>query len=98
MAHQNRFNKHRKQSSRSPRPAAVERPPIPERKPPTVYGKPFIVLEDEQKNAFKYGNGAWQPYELTIAQCRREGEVKELPQQINKMTRYEVRLPLSHEI
>jgi hypothetical protein len=97
MAHQNRFNKHRKQSSRSARPRVMEKPAIPERKPPTVYGKPFIVLEDGQKNAFKYGNGAWLPYELSIAQCRREGEVKELPQQINNMTRYEVRLPLGQE-
>jgi hypothetical protein len=96
MAYQNRFNKHRRKSSRSTRPAAEPRA-IPERKPPTIYGKPFIVLEDGQKNAFKYGNGAWQPYELTIAQCRREGEVKELSQQINNMTRYEVRLPISHD-
>jgi hypothetical protein len=97
MARQNRFNKHRKQSSRSSRPAVVERRAIPERKPPMIYGKPFIVLEDGQKNVFKYGNGAWGPYELTIAQCHEEGVVKELPQQINNMTRYEVRLPVSHE-
>jgi hypothetical protein len=97
MAHQNRFNKNRKQSSRASRPAAVERRVIPERKPPTTYGKPFIVLENAHKQAFKYGNGAWQPYELSIAQCRQEGEVKELPQQINNMTRYEVRLPVSED-
>jgi hypothetical protein len=97
MAHQHRFNKHRKRSSRSSRPAAVERRAIPERKPPTIYGKPFIVLEDGQKNAFKYGNGAWLPYELSIAECRQEGVVNELPQQIGNMTRYEVRLPISHD-
>ena len=58
MAHQHRINKHRKQSSRSSRPAAVERLAIPERKPPTIYGKPFIILEDGQKNAFNYDSGA----------------------------------------
>jgi hypothetical protein len=97
MAHQNRFKKHRKQASRSNRPRVIEKTVIPERKPPTTYGKPFIVLEDAQKQAFKYGNGAWLPYELSIAQCRVEGEVKVLPQQINNMTRYEVRLPVSLE-
>ena len=97
MAHQNRFNKHRRKPPRHARPWAIEPRVIPERKPPTIYGKPFIVLEDGQKNAYKSGNGAWQPYEHSIAQCRQEGEVKELPQQINNMTRYEVRLPLSHE-
>jgi len=75
----------------------VERPSVPERRPPVTYGKPFIVLEDEQKNAFKYGNCAWQPYTMTVAQCREEGVVKELPQQINNMTRYEVRLPVSYD-
>jgi hypothetical protein len=97
MAQRNRFNKHRSRPSRGPRPSAVERPVIPERKPPTNYGKPFIILEDEQKNAFKYGNGAWLPYPMTIAQCRAEGVVEQLPQKINGMTRYEVRLPLSEE-
>jgi hypothetical protein len=94
MAQRNRFNNHRR-SSRGPRHTPVERPAIPPRRPPTTYGKPFIILEDEQKNAFKYGNGAWLPYEMTIAQCRQEGIVEQLPQKINGMTRYEVRLPLS---
>jgi hypothetical protein len=97
MAQRNRFNNQRGRSSRGPRPAAVERPAIPERKPPKSYGKPFIILEDEHKNAFKYGNGAWLPYPMTISQCRQEGVVEQLPQKINGMTRYEVRLPLTEE-
>jgi hypothetical protein len=34
------------------------------------------------------------PYALSIAQCRRDGQVKELPQKIGGKTRYEIRLPL----
>jgi hypothetical protein len=34
---------------------------------------------------------------MSIVQCRAEGEVKELPQRINNMTRYEVRLRTSEE-
>ncbi len=98
MAHQNRFrNAGKKKPARPNRAPAAERPAfeIPARKPPKVYGKPFTLLEDEQKNAFEYRSGAWVPYAMSIAQCREEGEVKELPQKINKMTRYEVRLPVN---
>ncbi len=98
MAHQNRFNNHRKRPAHGSRPATAERVPltIAPRKPPTEYGKPFIVLEDAQKNTFEYRSGAWVPYAMSVAECRLECSVKELPQKINKMTRYEVRLPLSH--
>ena len=97
MAHHNRFKQNRKKPARRPSPSVVVEKPafvIPARKPPTTYGKPFIVLEDGQKNTFEYLKGAWVPYSISIAQCRESGEVKELPQKINKMTRYEVRLPL----
>src|SRR5262245_2682409 len=58
---------------------------------PSVYGKAFIVLEDQQKNTFVFSGGAWTPHDATIAECRERGQVKELPQRLNKMTRYEVR-------
>jgi hypothetical protein len=98
MAQHNRFSHNRKRPNHAPR-AAVDRPvfEIPPRKIPTALGKAFVILEDAKKTTFEYRSGAWVPYALTIAQCREEGEVKELAQKINKMTRYEVRLPLSHE-
>jgi hypothetical protein len=68
-----------------------------EKKPPVVYGKAFIVLEDETKGTFEYEKGAWVPYSMSIAECRRECLVKELPQKVNRMTRYEVRLPVTAE-
>lgn len=99
MAHQNRFRNARKKPAHAHRSAPAERTAfeIPAPKPPKVFGKSFTLLEDAQKNAFEYRSGAWVPYALTIAQCREAGEVQELPQKINKMTRYEVRLPLSHD-
>jgi hypothetical protein len=67
---------------------------IPARTAPKQYGKPFIVLEDAQKRTFIYKSGAWVPHDRTIAQCRMDCEVKELPQKVNQMTRYEVRCPI----
>jgi hypothetical protein len=68
-----------------------------EPKPPKQYGKPFVLLEDADRNTFEFTAGAWVPYGLTIAQCRRDCLVKELPQKVNGNTRYEVRsaLPMS---
>lgn len=96
MAHQNRFSQNRKRPVRPTRSTVEERPAfeIPAKKPPMALGKAFVILEDESKVTFEYRSGAWVPYTMTIAQCREEGEVKQLPQKINKMTRYEVRLPL----
>jgi hypothetical protein len=65
-----------------------------ERKPPTVYGKPFVLLEDESKNTFEYAQGAWIPYSMTIAECKQDCQVKELPQKVNGKTRYEIRSPV----
>ena len=57
---------------------------------PVVYGKPFVVLEDTQKGTFVYQGGQWIPHTRTIAECRKDSQVKELAQKINGMTRYEV--------
>jgi len=63
-----------------------------------VYGKAFILMEDLQKNTFEYVKGAWVPHAMTIAECRVDCQVKELPQKVNGMTRYEVRCPTSAAI
>jgi hypothetical protein len=75
----------------SVREVAVPREP----QAPKQYGKAFILLEDGEKNTFEFTAGAWVPYGLTIAQCRRDYLVKELPQKVNGNTRYEVRPPLA---
>jgi hypothetical protein len=69
-----------------------------ERGPPTVYGKPFTLLEDTQKTTFIYKNGSWVPHPMTIAEFRESCEVTELPQKVKQMTRYEVRAPVGMEI
>jgi hypothetical protein len=59
------------------------------------YGKPFTLLEDESKATFEYKTGAWIRYSLSIAECREQNyKVNELPQKVNRMTRYEVCCPL----
>jgi hypothetical protein len=70
-------------------------PVVREKKRPVVYGTVFILLEDEAKCTFQFENGAWIPFEMSIAECRRECLVKELPQKVNRMTRYEIRRPIS---
>jgi hypothetical protein len=72
-----------------------EAPRVIERKPPIQYGKPFILLEDADKNTFEFKGGAWVPHAMSIAECRLECQVNELPQKVNLMTRYEIRYPLS---
>lgn len=73
---------------------SLRRPPeiadLPER---VVYGKPFIVLEDEAKNTFVFKAGAWVAHTSSMAECRQSCQVKMLPQKVNKMVRYEVRCP-----
>ena len=59
-----------------------------------VYGKPFILMEDAEKNTFVYKAGEWVAYEATVAALRRTCQVKALPQGVGKMTRYEVRAPI----
>lgn len=96
MSKRSHFTRKQNHSTyRAPRPAAEPmRNRSLERKPPTQYGKPFILLEDAEKNTFEFANGAWVPYAMTIAECRAECQVKVLPQQVSGKTRYEIRLPL----
>jgi hypothetical protein len=51
-----------------------------------------VLLEDDAKQTFEFVGGAWVPYSLSIAECRAGGEVTQLAQKVNKMTRYQVRL------
>ncbi|MBM4005555.1 MAG: hypothetical protein FJ295_20070 [Planctomycetes bacterium] len=95
MAQKHRF--HQQRNNRSGGPSSDRRlePPTPyEPKAPVVYGKPILVLEDAMRNTFHFKGGAWVPFEMTIAECRRTCQIKELPQKINQMTRYEVRCPV----
>src|SRR5262245_41799885 len=64
-----------------------------QRAAPVVYGKAFIVLEDEAKNTFVFKGGAWVAHTASIAECHASCQVKELPQRLNKMIRYEIRCP-----
>src|SRR5262245_60836258 len=93
MAQKNRSNGKR-QNSRSAAPPPLRTALISEKKAPVVYGKPFILMEDESRNTFVFSGGAWKPYEMSIAECRAEYQVKELPQKVNRMTRYEIRCPV----
>jgi hypothetical protein len=99
MAQKHRFNNRKNKSMVRPQRAAAPRPvAVPrERKPPVQYAKPFVLLEDSDKNTFEYASGAWVPYALSIAQCREDYLVKELPQKVNGNTRYEVRCPIGVE-
>jgi hypothetical protein len=96
MAQKRRFTQNKRQRGSSPNPElrGLRRPPeVTERVAPTVYGKPFIVLEDESKNTFTFKAGAWIPNEASIADFKQTCQVKELAQKVNRMTRYEVRAP-----
>jgi len=99
MAQKRRFNQNKRQMARSaPAVRGLRLPPeVTERQRPTVYGKAFIVLEDDQKNTFVYKGGAWVPHTSSIAECRQAGQVKELPQRVNRMIRYEVRFPEAND-
>lgn len=96
MAKNNRRVQHNNRP-RSANPAfadtrTLRRAPEPiERRAPTVYGKAFIILEDAAKNTFIFKEGAWVPHSESIAECRLTCQVKELPQRLNRMIRYEVR-------
>jgi hypothetical protein len=78
----------------APEVRGLRRPPeVTERRPPVVYGKPFILMEDDLKNTFIFEGGAWVPHSVSIAECRLTCQVKQLPQKLNNMSRYEVRRP-----
>jgi hypothetical protein len=97
MAQHNRFSHNKKQKARGGNAPHVRSPIVLERRVPVVYGKAVIVMEDEQKNTFVFKGGNWIPHEMSIADCRKECEVKVLPQKVNRMTRYEVRFPVAME-
>jgi hypothetical protein len=69
-----------------------ETPYVP--KPKVVYGKPFTLLEDSNKQTFIYSSGKWVEHDRTIAECRSNCQVKQLAQKINGMTRYEICEPI----
>jgi hypothetical protein len=69
-------------------------PETVERRAPVVYGKPFVLFEDEAKNTFIFKAGEWIPYGSSIAECRLTCQVKKLAQAVNNRIRYEVRCPV----
>ena len=98
MAHKRRYGNKQPKKNRGSAPA----PPPPRisempKRAPVVYGKAFVLLEDENKNTFVYKNGQWVPHETSVAVYRQECEVDELPQKVNRRTRYEVRCPVHIE-
>jgi hypothetical protein len=88
-------NRSAKRQARSERGADVREVPVYVRKEVVEYGKPFIVMEDSEKNTFAYDGSAWVPYGKSIADCKANGQVKVLPQKVNGKTRYEVRQPVT---
>lgn len=95
MAQKHRFHNAGQKTRRSgASPPPLLRPLVMEKKAPIVYGKPFIVMEDAQRNTFVFKAGAWVSHEMSIAEFRQSCQVKELPQKVNGMTRYEVRSPV----
>jgi hypothetical protein len=99
MAKNNRFQPRGKRGNGR---SAAPPPPLASaaiaRAPRKEYGEPFIVLEDESKQTFVYKSGDWVRYALSIAECREDGKVTELPQKMKRMTRYEIRLPVDLEV
>lgn len=96
MGPRRQFNQSKRPINRSASPEArgLRKPPaVTERAQPVVYGKPFILLEDREKKTFIFQGGSWVPHSESIAQCRESCQVKELPQRVNQMVRYEVRCP-----
>jgi hypothetical protein len=72
----------------------TRKPDKPSAGPPRQYGKPFVLVQDRENNTFEFAGGTWIPYGLTIAQCRRNCLVTELPQKLNGNSRFEIRSPI----
>jgi hypothetical protein len=87
------FNKRQASRLAPPTRTLVAMPVAVQRERPVVYGKPFILMEDEAKNTFIYRAGQWVPHTESIAECRLTCQVKALAQSVGKMTRYEIRCP-----
>ncbi|HEY1599930.1 MAG TPA: hypothetical protein VGG64_10030 [Pirellulales bacterium] len=83
----------------APAPAPAERRAAAaiERKAKTEYDKPFILLENADKDTFMFKAGQWARHSMSIAEYRENSLVKELAQKVNGMTRYEIRYPISHD-
>jgi hypothetical protein len=96
MPQKRRFHQHKRDArSAAPGIRGLREPPtVTERAAPVVYGKPFVLLEDLEKNTFIFQAGQWVPHTASIAECRQSCQVKELPQRVNRMIRYEIRCPL----
>jgi hypothetical protein len=97
MGKKRRYNdkRHPVRTFTPPPPAPERRAAAAERRAKTEYAKPFILLEDANKDTFEFKAGQWTRHSLTIAECRESCLVKELAQKVNGMTRYEVRYPVS---
>ena len=93
MARRNQFSRKRPRTPPSSSPTIARS--VWEKKPPVQYGEPFVLLEDEQKNTFVFRAGNWVAYSMSIAECRQECQVKELPQRVNGMVRFEIRCPVT---
>ncbi|MEX2174308.1 MAG: hypothetical protein WD872_08100 [Pirellulaceae bacterium] len=94
MAQRRRFTQNKRQAARlAPQTRTLHVAPAFVERQTVVYGKPFIVVEDAAKNTLYYKAGAWIPYSASIAECKQTCKVKELPQRLNGMIRYEVRCP-----
>ena len=96
MAQKHRNNNANKRNRHAPSPRGPQReaPPPYQLKPIVQYDKPITILEDTMRNTFEFKGGAWVPFNMTIAECRKGCLVKELPQKVNQMVRYEVRCPI----
>jgi len=79
MAQKHRFHQQRNKRFAGPPAPRREAPPAYEPKPPVEYGKMFMVIEDASKQTFEFKDGEWVPFPLSIAECKREGLVKEPP-------------------
>jgi hypothetical protein len=97
MAQKHRFRQNNRRSGGplAPSNRGLRTPPETiEPRAPVVYGKPFVLVEDQEKNTFVFKAGEWVPFGSSIAECRLTCQVKKLAQPVNKMIRYEVRCPV----
>jgi hypothetical protein len=97
MGQKNRYTPHKRRGGALPSSdtRSLRRPPSLSDLPrPVTYGKPFIVVEDAEKQTFVFEAGNWVAYSASIAECRQTCQVKELPQRVNGRIRYEIRAPV----
>ncbi len=99
MGKKRRYNdkRHAVRPFTPPPPAPERRAAAAERRAKTEYDKPFILLEDSNKDTFEFKAGQWARHAMSIAEYRENSLVKELAQKVNGMTRYEIRYPVSQD-